>query len=396
MLPEDRLDNLLTRLQAGERLHSAALRAEAGELAPLLDAVSPFAAWGEALPSPAFTNRLERQLLKRSAAQQRSLPVSLPPSIAVSTTGASAGARPRHIAQRVSRLPIPPRVLWPALVAVFLLALGGSTLAAAANAAPGQALYGMRRWEQGVSVSLSSGAGDRVRLHVRYANDALAAFTAAVDEHAGEEAYHEALATLHDETAAAAVALQDVPAGQEHTSLAGQLEGLQAQARAILRASLPALSWHNRALVTTALGGQGETVLQVTHATLARVGTDSHDAWKVTITGASFQLGAVLLVNGSPAGAVVSVTPTQLVAQLPDSAVKDTPGSLGVGNPDRTASITGAITQIEDQNGGGDNNGNNNGGSGGGDNATSSPTPGHASPTPTDTGGGGVGGGGAR
>jgi hypothetical protein len=69
---------------------------------------------------------------------------------------------------------------------------------------------------------------------------------------------------------------------------------------------------------------------------------------------------------------------------LPDSAVKDGPSSLGVGNPDHTASITGAIIQDVDENeGGGDGNGD----------STPQATPGQASPTPTDpgdpTGGGG-------
>src|SRR5262249_4641488 len=152
-----------------------------------------------------------------------------------------------------------------------------------------------------------------------------------------DQTYSDALGTLHDETVAAADALRDVPAGQEHTSLAKQLDDLQTRGRASLRASLPSLSWRNRSLVTTALAELGENVSHITSATLTRVDQDGHFAWRVTITGSGFQRGAVLLVNGSPAGTVVSVTPTQLVAQLPDSAVEDDPRSLGVGNPDRTA-----------------------------------------------------------
>jgi hypothetical protein len=267
-------------------------------------------------------------------------------------------------------------VLWPALVAVLLLAFGGGALAAAANAAPGHLLYGVRRWEQGVNVSLANSAADRVRLHLRYASDALAAFNAAVEGRAGDQSYSDALGTLHDETAAAAAALQDVPAGQERASLAGQLDDLQTHGRASLRGSLPSLSWRNRTMVTTALAGLGETVPHITSATLTRVGKDGHYVLNVTITGSGFQRGAVLLVNGSPAGAVVSVTSTLLVAQLPDSAVKDDLASLGVGNPDHTAIITSAIVHDADENDGGDSNGD----------STPQVTPGQPSPTPTDSG----------
>jgi len=378
MLPEDRLDSLVSHLQAGESLQSAALRADAGELVPLLDAVSPFAAWGDATPSRAFANRLERQLLEQDSGQRHPVPSS--------SNGASAGVRSRHAAQHVSRLPFSPRVLWPALVAMLVLALGGGILAAAASAAPGHLLYGVRRWEQGVSVLLANSAADRVRLHLRYASDALQAFNAAVDGHAGGQAYSDALGALHDESIAATATLHDVPAGQEHASLARQLDDLQTRGRASLRASLLSLSWRDRALVTTALAGQGQTVLSISSVTLARVGTDGHSTWKVTVTGSGFQQGAVLLVNGSPAGVAVSVTPTLLVAQLPDSALKNVPGSLGVGNPDHTATITGAITHDPDENEGGDPN---NGDSGGGDNATSTPTPGQASPTDSGSSDGG-------
>src|SRR5262245_14295573 len=285
MLPEDRLDNLISRLHSGESLQSAVLRAEAAELAPLLDAVSPFAAWGDATPSPAFANRLERQLLEQEPGQRR--------FVTSSATGAGVGVGPRQKPPVISRLPFSPQVFWPALVTVLMLALGVSALAAAASAAPGHLLYGVRRWEQGINISLAGSAADRVRLHLRYASDALQAFNVAVDDHANSQAYTDALGTLHDETAAATAALQDVPAGQEQTSLAGQLDSLQAHARASLRASLPALSWPNRALVTTALAGQGVTAPHITHATVAHVSKDGHYTWKVTITGSGFQQGAV-------------------------------------------------------------------------------------------------------
>src|SRR5262249_5136173 len=61
-----------------------------------------------------------------------------------------------------------------------------------------------------------------------------------------------------------------------------------------------------------------------------------------------FQTGAVLLLNGRPAGHVVTITPTRVVAQLADRGQEDAlTRKIGVGNPDGTAA-TSQVTELHD------------------------------------------------
>lgn len=339
--PEDRLDSLISRLNAGEEAASKTLRSNAAELTPFLDAANTFAAWGNASPSQVFSKRLERQLLE----------VDLPQR-AHAASPATLGVRTRERFQaQISSRHIPARIVWPVLAAMLALLLGVTTLAAARNAEPGQALYGVRRWEQGLNGSLTSQAGNRVRLHIQYASEALAAFTAAVNAGSGSQAYNDALQTLSEETAAAKAALNDVPAGSEQLDLAGQIEQLQADARAGLHASLPALSWHDRIIVSSAIADQGESVVRITNVTIVRVTKLNITYWRITITGSGFAPGAVILVNGSPSGSTTTITATSLTIQLPGSAFRDRPISIGVGNPDETAASTSTFTREADDGG---------------------------------------------
>ena len=61
----------------------------------------------------------------------------------------------------------------------------------------------------------------------------------------------------------------------------------------------------------------------------------------VTITGAGFQPGALLLVRGAPTGTLASVSGDTLIAQV-RAAVQAiaSQGSIGVGNPDGTTAIS--------------------------------------------------------
>jgi hypothetical protein len=83
----------------------------------------------------------------------------------------------------------------------------------------------------------------------------------------------------------------------------------------------------------------------VTKVAGVRASSQTGYVWTVTITGSGFQNGAILLLRQRPAGQVVSVTPTRLVAQLiiGDDSL---PHDIGVGNPDNTAATT---SQVADE-----------------------------------------------
>jgi hypothetical protein len=93
----------------------------------------------------------------------------------------------------------------------------------------------------------------------------------------------------------------------------------------------------------------GDSVLHVTQVSMVYSGHGQH-LWQVTVSGTDFQQGAVLLMNGRPAGTVFSVTPTTLVAQLSGDDSAPLPSSIGIANPDNTAALTSNVSSHEQEN----------------------------------------------
>lgn len=236
-----------------------------------------------------------------------------------------------------------PRFLWPAVAAALLL-LAFGTLTVAASAGPGSPLYSLRRLEQGVRVALSGNPADRMRLHLGYASDALTAANAAART-GDNTAFGDALATLRSELDAATSELPSVPPGADHDNLAAQLTSLHSQAISGLRGDLPPLDWPSRLAATDALAAFGDTVPRVTSATAARNQDAAMHTWRIVVSGVGFAPGARLLVNGRPAGTVISVSNTTLIANYIASDGRP-PSALGVANSDDTAAQTSHISLV--------------------------------------------------
>jgi hypothetical protein len=285
-------------------------------------------------------------------ASEASPPLALAPASQRTTTlnGRRApGDRPAH---RDRLWGSRTRLLWPAVAAALALVIGGGTLTAAAHALPGSPLFGVRKLEQNVQISLASSAADRVRLHLAYASDALAALDAVVAGHGGDPAYADALNALREEDQAAASGVAELPSGSERDSLAAQVDALRSRERQDLRAALPTLGWPDRIATTDALGQADDTVPTVTSTTIGRGvsgngggGESDGHRWQVIVQGTGFQPGAVLLVNGVPAGTVTNVSPTELQAEVSAAGAGSFAGSIGIGNPDGTAAVTTQISQ---------------------------------------------------
>jgi hypothetical protein len=257
--------------------------------------------------------------------------------------------RPGRTVRRARRA---PWRVWTALAAVLLLTLTVTTFAVAANASPGSALYGVRRWQEDARTNLAGSDAERAKLHIQYATDALDALDAAVTQHASANVYSEALGRFTDEFRQANDALAQVPAGGDYDSLSASLSDLRTRGRTDLRVALPALGWPERITTTSALGDLGETVLTVQQVSGVRSGYGVTSIWTLTITGSGFQSGAILLVRQRPAGHVLSVTSTRLVAQLPAGEEDSLPHDIGIGNSDNTAASTGQVTGERDDDGG--------------------------------------------
>lgn len=341
MSPEDRLDVLLSRVRVGKV--PAPLSAEEQSLAPLLEAAARVSVTASATPRPAFADELERRLLARAGAianeQRSSMSATAAPAAVshaatttrFSMTGGRSTAR-RWWHARVAQ----------AMAAAVVLAIGtGGVFTAAAMAAPGNPLFALHRWEQGVRAALGTSAADRAQTHLQYLKDALTALDAAVLHHDGG-AYRDALATVRDEDGAAAREIGAMPAAGDRDALAAQLATFRARERASLRAALASpLEWTSRLQSTQALGGLGEQVPTIASITAERADPGDAHTWRIVLVGTGFQPGAVFALDGKPIGAVQTLTSTQMVV-LWSGNVRDLPdGAPGIVNPDGSAAATG-------------------------------------------------------
>src|SRR5690349_7104178 len=181
MQTEDRLDVLLSaRLHTTSQLPDTWVAVD-DELLPLLQAADALRPFRSAQPSADFAKTMEVRLLALNASLIEQVDE---PAATDDTDGSQAPnlwswpapaeretVRHRHW-QRVRR---PQRRVWQAIAAAALLFIAGVSIltAAAASAGPGSPLYGLHRVEQSVRVQLAPSQGDRVRLHLSYANEAL-------------------------------------------------------------------------------------------------------------------------------------------------------------------------------------------------------------------------------
>jgi uncharacterized membrane protein YgcG len=388
MLPEDRLDALLSHHSENGRVppdQPATTDLNGHDsLQPLLDAADQLTDLASVQPSPEFIARLEAQFLAEAAYLQEQAgaeppllgndmttlpggdPATLFPSLVPPILGNDAPTLPGIIWAAVqedgTELDSVPgrlgsarrparhaRLLWPALAAALLLVISATTFTVAAAASPGTVLYGLHRWEQSVQVRMAGSAADRTNLHLNYAQSALGALDAAVARHDTGAAYDDALTTYRDEMQAAATSAGSVPTGSEQDTLFAQLRQLTTRGRADLHSALGFLAWSERVQTTAVLADIGDSVLHVTQVSMVYAGHGQH-LWQVTVSGTDFQQGAVLLVNGRPAGTVISVTPTTLVAQLSGDDSAPLPSSMGIANPDDTAALTSNVSSHEQEN----------------------------------------------
>jgi hypothetical protein len=381
---EDRLDALLdARLHDVAQLPNTWVAVD-DELLPLLQAADALRPFHNAQPSAEFVQSMEVRLLALNASllQQRDEPAAVEEANRSQTPNIYSLPAPverdtlRH--RRQQRVRRPQWRVWHVIAAAVLLCVAGVSVltAAAATAGPGSPLYGLRRVEQNMRVQLASSQGDRVRLHLSYANEALAQLDAAVARHAGDPTYSSALATFSSEQLAAAQELATLPANAERTALETQLTTLRLRAGNDLHAALHAVSWSDRVATTQVLGALGETILVVQDVTVTREDGPTVHILRLVASGSGFAPGAVITVDGQSAGTLISGTATQLIVEIDATTFHLPLRDIGVSNPDGTAALS---LKVEIDNG-----------SDHGSGPPSRPTP-VAHPTPTTNGGHGHG-----
>ncbi len=372
----DLLDQLDAALSARRRSRSVAgARMAPTELAPLLSAADALAPLAEARPSIEFSARLEAQLMARVEARKTTqvAPAPLP----ARSPRRSYGAPRRRLTQ----------LTWAAVAACVLLGMTVGALTASAH--PGAPFYSLRKVLVGISDQLTGASATTARDELQRANAALAVFNSAASR-GDDAAALTALAQLTQADRQASDAIAQIADDGQRATLQSQLDTLHTQEIPDLRAALPHLDWPARIQVTSALHGLKAAALVVTSARIEGVsGGDSagHDGSsgsgaktsnlvKVSVNGAGFTPGAVLLINGKQVGVVDAVTPQTLVAHLDAGALPEDVTSVGVGEPDGSAASTARVES---------------GDHGPGDGAT--PEPGdHQTPGPGATSGSGEGG----
>lgn len=365
---EDELDNLLADRARGRALRSMGNREAVNhEIEPLLAAAARLDALHDAVPSRAFTADLEERLMARMS--------QLP-----------APAQPAQMERRSTRqanlFHMSPRIAWAAVAAALLLTIGLGAFTA--KAAPGGPLYAVRQFAQTLAgQALPSPTVDPLATLAQARAD-LKAYDADI-ANADEASALVALRHLRSDDARAAAgidALSDASVRQTDRSL---LSVFRQSAITDLRTSFSALDWQGRAQVTDVLRVWGNTSLIVTQARILSDTSGSQSGKTppggatllIEARGAGFVQGAQLLLNGQPVGALISLTPTRLLARLSASDVDAGSVVIGVENPDGTVAIASSL-QRDDHSGPGaaatpgDHSGNHSGSSTG---ASRTPTP---------------------
>ncbi len=293
-------------------------------------------------PSSEFTQSLTARVLAAAEVargEQRPVAPSRPAPVHPQLPARHAGANYIGAIVRSRRVQI------AALAATLLIALGASLLFAASAAPPASPLYAVRQAQQSIALRVATSASDEVDLHVSYASQALAELTDAVSRHELER-YRAALSTLVGEDKAALAAATAIPGDNQRAQLVAEVTTLRAREVNGLRAALPALGWYDRISTTSVLAGLDVSAPSVTNADIIKTDTveSNENVWQVKVTGHGFQLGAMLLVNGTPRDMTVSVTDTVLIAEISDGPIPES-ASVGVGNPDNTAANALRVTR---------------------------------------------------
>lgn len=241
---------------------------------------------------------------------------------------------------------------------LLLLLLGSGMLVAAAQVSnPDNPLYAVKRWEQGVQVSLARSPESRAELDLQFARDRLSILASLADP-AHAEAYRHALADFEQQMSNASNSIGAIPAGPDHDRLSSELATLEANARHTLRSFLPRLALPERLATTGAIGQVGDTVPRLLSVEIV-VSVHPNEQATISITGVNIQPGAQLLVNEQKTGVQGTFKKGVYVFTINWNGNQHAQ-SIGILNLDGTVAQTTAITMKSSYENGNGNSGNGN------------------------------------
>jgi hypothetical protein len=252
--------------------------------------------------------------------------------------------------------------LGAALICLLLIGTMGTLSVAAQAANPHNPLYGIKLWEQQFQHPQMEATPTQAETNWNNAQRQLNTLASQADpKHAA--AYRQSLGNLERQIDQLDRSIQTLPPGPDRDSLTNKLMTLKANARQMLRSLLPHLALSEQFLTTDELGRLGDTVPVID--SVAMVVTNSQKQATITITGTDLQPGAQLVMDGQLIG--VSGTwqhGTGVFTMSWSDPGKKSPKTIGILNPDGTATQTSTFTFTLTEgngNGNGKDKGNNNG-----------------------------------
>lgn len=320
---EDHIDRLIE-----QHLHENSWHPTSGEDDALLAAAEAVELLNDLEVPSALASRVEQRLRARLRSQQNghTRPVQHNGSIRpLARRSQPVSRRRRGIVRKA----------WIAALSVaagLLLFLGVNRVAA--SSLPGDPLYGLKQIQQQMALTNAGSPADRANVQIAQLRSAVADLEAEVNSDRSDADVTAALQVVATDTQASQVAVDAVPAGSEHDTVAQALiNALQAERDTLYRL-LANARWPLRVEFTQQLGALGAQVPKVAQV---KVISNSHDTLTLQVTGVNFVPGTQVVINGTQKGTITQVTPTLVVVVIPESAWPESTHTVGVMNPDGTA-----------------------------------------------------------
>ena len=224
------------------------------------------------------------------------------------------------------------------VVAVIVILVAVTTFSVsnvAASSLPGDPLYHVKQLQQQVVLSQADSPTNKAQLAIDQLNSSVSDLTAIVDQKRDDEAILGGIASIADHTHTGQMAVDAVPSGQDHDSLAVSLATAINQEKKVLYQLLNAIDWRITLALSGQLGVLDEPVPTIS-SVMVHIGSNTVT---LTVNGTNFRAGVQITINGIiEANAVTAQQPLQLTAQIPIIIWLSDQHAIGVVNTDGTAS----------------------------------------------------------
>lgn len=261
--------------------------------------------------------------------------------------------RAHQAAQHLARSE-PKKAFWwfqgPVLRTAFILAtviiciilLGTGVMITAAQATnPSNPLYIVRQWEQGIQQATPTAITNQAEQERQGVLDQLHTLSG-LAKPAQTAAYNQGIIVLDQKLIHLTLTINALPGGPEQQRMLSELRTLKTTVNATLRGFLPQLAIAERLTTTDELSQLGDQVPELTNAAMV-VSMSPKEQATVSLAGKNLVPEARLLIDDQLATADASIQ-NGIHVFVVDWSGQQAPATLGIMNPDGTATHTKTIT----------------------------------------------------